>query len=285
MLFTRASLALRYFKHSHKLTDLACEAIQSGSCTSALVAGTNLIMAPSMTIAMTEQGVLSPDGICKTFDASADGYARGEAINAIYIKKLSDAIRDGDPIRAVIRATTSNADGNTSGMSVPSMESHEAMIRHAYKVAGITDYSRTAFVECHGTGTAVGDPLEVGAIANVFGGHKGVYIGSVKPNVGHSEGASGLTSVIKAVLALERKIIPPNINFCTPNPKIPFEESNLRVPTEPISWPAGFSERVSVNSFGIGGANAHVILDSASSLGAGYPDMPQEVVSLILLEN
>ncbi|KFZ23643.1 hypothetical protein V502_01879 [Pseudogymnoascus sp. VKM F-4520 (FW-2644)] len=253
-----------------------CEAIQSGSCNSAIVAGTNLIMAPSMTIAMTEQGVLSPDGTCKTFDATADGYARGEAINAIYIKKLSDAIRDGDPVRAVIRATASNADGKTSGMSVPSLESHEAMIRHAYKVAGISDHSRTAFVECHGTGTAVGDPLEVGAIANVFGGQKGVYIGSVKPNVGHSEGASGLTSIIKAVLALERKVIPPNINFCTPNPKIPFEEANLRVPTEPIPWPAGFSERVSVNAFGIGGANAHVILDSASSLGAGYSDRPQK---------
>ncbi|KFZ17687.1 hypothetical protein V501_01603 [Pseudogymnoascus sp. VKM F-4519 (FW-2642)] len=255
----------------------ACEAIHSGSCSSALVAGTNLIITPGMTIDMTRQGVLSPDGTCKTFDASADGYSRGEAINVIYIKKLSDAIHDGDPIRAVIRATASNCDGKTGGMSVPSLESHEAMIRHAYKIAGIKDYSSTAFVECHGTGTAVGDPLEVGAIANVFGGHKGVYIGSVKPNVGHSEGASGLTSIIKAVLALERKIIPPNINFCTPNPKIPFEEANLRVPTEPIPWPAGFSERVSVNSFGIGGANAHVILDSASSLGAGYSDTPQEV--------
>lgn len=237
-------------------------------------------MAPGMTIDMTGQGVLSPDGTCKTFDASADGYSRGEAINAIYIKKLSDAIRDGDPIRAVIRATASNCDGKTGGMSVPSLESHEAMIRHAYKIAGIEDYSSTAFVECHGTGTAVGDPLEVGAIANVFGGHKGVYIGSVKPNVGHSEGASGLTSIIKAVLALEKKVIPPNINFSTPNSRIPFKAANLRVPTEPVPWPAGFLERVSVNSFGIGGANAHVILDSASSVAVGYPNTPQEVVSL-----
>lgn len=238
-----------------------------------------------MTIAMTEQGVLSPDGTCKTFDAAADGYARGEAINAIYIKKLSDAIRDEDPIRAIIRATASNTDGKTSSMSVPSLESHEAMIRHAYMIAGIKDHSRTAFVECHGTGTAVGDPLEVGAIANVFGGHKGIYIGSVKPNVGHSEGASGLTSIIKAVLALERKIIPPNINFCTPNPKIPFEKKNLRVPTEPVSWPVGFSERVSVNAFGIGGANAHVILDSAHSFLGGCSDMTEEAVSFSFFRN
>jgi acyl transferase domain-containing protein len=233
-----------------------------------------------MTIAMTEQGVLSPDGRCKTFDAAADGYARGEAINAVYIKKLSDAIRDRDPIRAVIRATASNADGKTSSMSVPSLESHEAMIRDAYNAAGIKDHSRTAFVECHGTGTAVGDPLEVGAVANVFGGQKGVYIGSIKPNVGHSEGASGLTSVIKAVLALERKIIPPNINFCTPNPKIAFEEANLKVPTVPIPWPTEFSERVSINAFGIGGANAHVILDSASSLDDGYSHKFQDDVSV-----
>lgn len=241
-------------------------------------------MAPGMTIAMTEQGVLSPDGTCKTFDAAANGYARGEAINAIYIKKLSDAIRDGDPVRAVIRATASNSDGKTSSMSVPSLESHEAMIRHAYMVAGIKDHSSTAFVECHGTGTAVGDPLEVGAIANVFGGQKGIYIGSVKPNVGHSEGASGLTSIIKAVLALEKKIIPPNINFCTPSPKIPFEKENLRVPTEPISWPVGFSERVSINAFGIGGANAHVILDSANSFNAGCFEKTQEAASLSFLK-
>ena len=131
-----------------------------------------------MTIAMTEQGVLSPTGFCKTFDAKADGYARGEAINALYIKKLSDAIRDGDPVRAVIRATATNCDGKTPGMACPSSESHEAMMRRAYQAAGLKKLSQTAFVECHGTGTAVGDPLEASAIANVFG-QEGVWIGSV----------------------------------------------------------------------------------------------------------
>ncbi|KAL8836758.1 MAG: hypothetical protein Q9170_002787 [Blastenia crenularia] len=229
-----------------------------------VVAGTNLMMTPTMTIAMTEQGVLSPEGRCKSFDAQADGYARGEAINAVYIKKLSDAVRDGDPVRAVIRGTATNCDGKTPGMACPSSETHEAMMRRAYHTARLSDFSETAYVECHGTGTQIGDPLETAAIANVFG-HNGVIIGSVKPNVGHSEGASGVTSLIKAVLALEHKIIPPNINFSEPNPKIPWEKARLQVPVEPMAWPTN-RERASVNSFGIGGANAHVVIDSTSSL-------------------
>lgn len=156
----------------------ACQALYGGECASAIVGGTNMVLTPTMTIAMTEQGVLSPTGSCKTFDATADGYARGEAINAIYVKKLSDAIRDGNPIRAVIRATSANCDGKTPGISHPSSESHEEMIRRAYSVARLEDFSRTAFIECHGTGTPIGDPLEIHAIANVFG-DSGVYIGSV----------------------------------------------------------------------------------------------------------
>lgn len=156
----------------------ACQAIYSGECHSAIVAGTNMILTPTMTVAMTEQGVLSPSGLCKTFDAKADGYARGEAINAVYIKRLSDAIRDGDPVRAVIRATAINCDGKTPGIACPSSESHESMIRRAYQVARLPDLSKTAFVECHGTGTAVGDPLETAALANIFG-RNGIFIGSV----------------------------------------------------------------------------------------------------------
>lgn len=130
-----------------------------------------------MTLALSEQGIVSPTGTCKTFDASADGYARGEAINMIYIKKLSDAVEAGDPIRAVIRATAANSDGRTTGVTNPSPEAQEALIRRAYDVAGIRDFSQTAFVECHGTGTQVGDPLETAAVAKVFG-EKGVLITS-----------------------------------------------------------------------------------------------------------
>jgi acyl transferase domain-containing protein len=244
----------------------AARAIQAGDCTSAIIAGTNLILSPTMSIAMTEQGVLSPDGACKSFDILADGYARGEAINAIYIKRLSEALRDGDNIRSVIRATASNCDGKTPGITLPSSESHVSMMRRAYKEACL-DPTQTAFVEAHGTGTKIGDPLEATAIARVFGGEKGVYIGSVKPNLGHSEGASGVTSILKTVLALENSTIPPNINFSTPNPQIPFETSNMKVAIEPTPWPKVQAERASVNSFGIGGANAHVILDSPASMG------------------
>jgi acyl transferase domain-containing protein len=134
---------------------LACQDILSGDCTSAIVGGVNLIIAPRVTVAMTEQGVLSPTGSCKTFDADADGYARGEGVSAIYIKKLADAVRDGDPIRAVIRSTCVAADGKTPGLTMPSPQSHEKLMRRGHQLAGIHDFSKTAMMECHGTGTAV----------------------------------------------------------------------------------------------------------------------------------
>jgi len=206
-------------------------------------------------MAMIEHGALSPEASVKAFDAKADGYCRAEAINAIYIKKLNDAIRDGNSIRAVIRGPASNCDGKTPGMSNPSSEAHEALIRKTYEGAGITDYSKTAMVECHGTGTPVGDPLEANAVANVFG-ERGVYIGSVcppnpaarsgvlmlrlqvKPNIGHSEGASGLSSLIKAVLSLEHKIIIPNIKFNIPNPKSTFSNSANATPVQTLTSPS-----------------------------------------------
>ncbi|GKT70041.1 polyketide synthase [Colletotrichum tofieldiae] len=235
----------------------ACRDLHHGDCSSALVGGVNLILTPKDTAVMHQNGVLSPSGSCKSFDADADGFARGEGISAIYIKKLSDAMRDGDPIRAVIRSTCIAGNGRTPGLTTPNPEIHERLMRRGHKLAGITDLSKTAMVECHGTGTFVGDPLEVGAVANIWG-ENGIYIGSVKPNIGHGEGASGLSSVIKMVLALENSTIPPNINFKTPNPRIPWESAKLKVPTEPLPWPTDRFERVSVNSFGIGGSNAHV---------------------------
>ncbi|KAF7551441.1 hypothetical protein G7Z17_g5025 [Cylindrodendrum hubeiense] len=224
-------------------------------------------MEPSMTLDMNQKGVLSSSGSCKTFDAGADGYSRGEAINAILIKPLEDAIRDGDPIRAVIRSTAINSSGKTAHISYPSVDAQEALIRMAYKAAGIDDFSQTPFIECHGTGTRTGDPIEAAAIARVFGGH-GVYMGSVKQNVGHGEGASGLTSIIKAVLSLENEIIPPNVNLSNPNPKIDFQGYKFQVPVKPTPWPKGRHARISISSFGIGGSNAHAILESAASFGA-----------------
>lgn len=228
---------------------------------------------------MTEQNVLSKDGSCKTFSADANGYARGEAIAAVYIKRLDVALRDENPIRAVIRGTATNHNGKTPGMTVPSAEVQEALMRRAYKVAGITDFSKTGFVECHGTGTPVGDPIEASAVGRVFG-DSGVYIGSIKPNFGHTEGASGLLSVIKTVLALENSTIPPNIKFLRPNPAIPFQSAKLTVPTERTPWPPGRLERASVNSFGVGGTNTHAVIDSAASFNVSTvsnraPDEPQ----------
>ena len=134
---------------------LACQDVLTGECTSAIVGGINLIITPRTTVALTEQGVLSPSGQCKTFDADADGYGRGEGVSAIYIKKLSDAIRDGDPVRAVIRSTCVAADGKSFGFTMPNPESHEKLMRRGHQLAGIHDYSKTAMVECHGTGTPV----------------------------------------------------------------------------------------------------------------------------------
>ena len=170
---------------SSSLTALheACMALHSGECESAIVGGTNMILNPHMTAAMTEQGVLSPDGKCKSFDENANGYARGEGIVAIHIKKLSDAILDNDPIRAIIRSSCLNSDGQTSGLSQPNSESHEALIRRSHTLAGFSDFSKTAMIECHGTGTQVGDPLEAIAVGNVFGDH-GIYIGSVSICIG-----------------------------------------------------------------------------------------------------
>lgn len=212
-----------------------------------------------MSIALNDQGVLSPDGSCRTFDAAANGYSRGEAITSILIKRLDTALDQGSPIRSVIRATSVNYDGKGSSLGSPNPVAQEALIRQAYQSAGLDDFTQTAFVECHGTGTRAGDPLELVAIGNVFG-DAGVYIGSVKPNLGHSEAASGLTSLIKSVLALEHKTVPPNIKFDNPNPHIDFKSGRLKVPTQPIPWPQDREARISINSFGFGGSNAHVSL-------------------------
>lgn len=169
---------------SSSLTGLheACLALEAGECESSLVVGTSMLLDPQLTASLTAQGVLSPNGRCRSFDAGADGYARGEAIVAIHVKKLSDAIRDNDPIRAVIRASCANSDGKTAGLTQPNSESHAALIRRSHALAGISNLSQTAMVECHGTGTQVGDPMEASAVASVFGEY-GMLIGSVSRTV------------------------------------------------------------------------------------------------------
>ncbi|KAH7195357.1 polyketide synthase [Fusarium oxysporum] len=241
----------------------ACRAIQKGDASSAIIGGANMIMTPALTATMSSGEVLSPDASCKTFNAAADGYARAEAITAIYIKPLSDAIRDGNPIRAIVKGTAVNCDGKCVSLVTPNGAAHEALMRKAYRDVGL-DPKDTAFVEYHGTGTPTGDPIEATAVGKVFGEEKRVFITSVKPNLGHSEGSAGLSSVIKCVLALEHQTIPPNIKLENPNPNIPFSEYNLNVPLKPTPFPSDRQKRISINSFGIGGSNAHVILESYS---------------------
>ena len=160
---------------------LACEALQRGDCSSAIVGASNLLLSPEYFIALDNLHALSPDGSSKTFDTSANGFARADAVNAVYVKRLEDAVRDGNPIRAVIRGTAVNANGKTVGLTNPSSELQAALIQRAYIKAGITNIGDTPFVECHGTGTATGDPVEVAAVASVFG-DRSTYIGSVSSN-------------------------------------------------------------------------------------------------------
>ncbi|EKG16355.1 Beta-ketoacyl synthase [Macrophomina phaseolina MS6] len=222
----------------------------------------------SLFLAGAMKGASSLTGKCHTWDVKADGYIKAEGINAVMLKRLDDAVRDGDPIRAVIRGTSTNSDGRTPGIASPSAEAQALAIRAAYANAGITDYSQTSYLECHGTGTQAGDPTEVFGASAVFGADARktpLIIGSIKSNIGHSEPAAGISGVLKAVLALEHDVIPGNPTFITPSPKIDFEKLQVKASRTAIPWPKTALKRASVNSFGYGGSNAHVIIDEASA--------------------
>jgi acyl transferase domain-containing protein/NADPH:quinone reductase-like Zn-dependent oxidoreductase/NAD(P)-dependent dehydrogenase (short-subunit alcohol dehydrogenase family)/SAM-dependent methyltransferase/acyl carrier protein len=238
------------------------------------VIGCNLILGPDVTLSLANQGFLSPDGLCYSFDHRANGFARGEGVIAMLFKPLSKAIQDGDMIRAVVRGTGSNSDGHTPGLTQPSAEAQERLIRHVYTRAGL-DYENTRYFEAHGTGTPTGDPIEMRAIGRVFRNSRSteepLYVGSIKSNVGHLEGGAGLAGIVKSILILEKGIIPPNALFEKLNPDIDADFYHTQVPTKSITWPSTGVRRVSVNSFGMGGTNAHVVLDDAYSflLSAG----------------
>ncbi|KAF2004140.1 polyketide synthase-like protein [Amniculicola lignicola CBS 123094] len=245
---------------------LACQELQSGSVDMGLVAGCNIFFNPDSSAQLSDLNFLSPDAVCHSFDEKANGYARGEGFGVLVLKRLSQAIADGDVIRSIVRSTGCNQDGRTPGITQPSRQSQEDLMRETYCRAGL-DLSETRFFEAHGTGTPVGDPLEAGAISQVFSGCRTkadpIYIGTVKSNIGHLEGTSGLAGVIKTILALEEGIIPPNVYPKRINPKIAAEFDNIAFPTIPLPWPSPGLRRASVNSFGFGGTNSHVILDDA----------------------
>lgn len=227
--------------------------------------GCNLILTPEMTLKLDAAGVLGPDGRSYSFDHRANGYGRGEGFGAVVLKRVSDAIRDGDVIRAVIRNSSTNQDGRSPGITQPTRAGQAALIRHVYDRANL-DPALTRFAEAHGTGTPVGDPIEAGALADVFAPHRSpeepLYVGALKSNVGHLEGAAGVAAVIKGVLTLESGVIPGNMGFERRNPEI-RDAWNLAFPTAPTVWPQRGLRRMSVNSFGVGGSNAHVVMDDA----------------------
>ncbi|KAK2010479.1 putative polyketide synthase [Colletotrichum eremochloae] len=252
--------------------DVACRYLQAGEIEGAIIGGANIYMSPEhvMDWHMGSGGTASHSGKCHTFDAKADGYIKAEAINMVYIKRLSDALRDGDPIRAIIRGSAVNSDGWTAGIASPNSDAQAAAIRRAYENAGIKDLSLTGYVECHGTGTRAGDVIEVKGVSSVFREFRPkdmpLRIGSVKSNIGHSEPAAGISGLLKAILALEHGVIPGNPTFIDPNPNLNFDELRVLPSRTAIPWPSNTMKRASVNSFGYGGSNAHVIVDAAEGL-------------------
>ncbi|KAH8698986.1 putative polyketide synthase [Talaromyces proteolyticus] len=251
----------------------ACNALRNNEAEAAIVGGVNLVLTVDQHMNTAKLGVLSPTSTCHTFDETADGYGRADGVGAIYLKRLSDAVRDGDPIRGVLRSSAVNSNGKVPGVGIthPNLAGQEAVIRAAYSRGGNLDPKLTAYFECHGTGTPIGDPLEVHAVANAMNADRSIdepplAIGAVKTNIGHSEAASGLSAVIKAILAVEKGIIPPTRGVVNKNPKIDWKNWKVDVVREPTPFPAHLPvRRVSVNSFGYGGTNGHVIVESANS--------------------
>ncbi|KJK43524.1 hypothetical protein UK23_32885 [Lentzea aerocolonigenes] len=259
---------------------LAAQAIRNGECSQAVVGGVNVMLAPNMTIAESKGGFLSPDGRCKTFDSSANGYARGEGAGVVLIKPLSAAQADGDPIYALVRGTAVTQDGHTNGITVPNGASQEEAMRLAYARAGVSPHE-VQYVEAHGTGTPVGDPVEAAAIGRVLSTGRGegdsILVGSVKTNIGHLEAAAGVAGLIKTALSLKHGRIPAHLHLVDPNPAIPFDEFGLRVPTSLTDWPAtGGPRYAGVNSFGFGGTNAHALLQEAPAAPVPPPSADHE---------
>ncbi|AMW13429.1 polyketide synthase [Streptomyces qaidamensis] len=243
---------------------LACESLRAGESDAAIVAGVNLNILAEAAVAGERFGGLSPDGTTYTFDARANGFVRGEGGGAVVLKPLSRALADGDDVLGVIHASAVNNDGATPGLTVPGQETQERVLREAYERGGL-DPDAVQYVELHGTGTPVGDPVEAAALGAVLGtarsGAGPLRVGSAKTNVGHLEGAAGIVGLIKTLLALRHRRLPASLNFDTPNPVIPLAELGLEVQRETGDWPAPHRPLIAgVSSFGMGGTNAHVVL-------------------------
>lgn len=252
---------------------LGFEAVANGSATTALVGGVNVMLSPMTTIAMCKGHFLAPDGRSKTFDAAADGYGRGEGCGIVILKRLADAIRDGDRVYAVLRATGVNQDGRTDGMPMPNEEAQRRLCREVLTRAGLAP-GDIGYVEAHGTGTRAGDPLEARALGSVYGREREapLLVGSLKTNLGHMEAAAGVAGLIKGALSVYHREIFPIRRLGTPNPDIAFDDLNLEIAIANQGWPAAGPAHVAINSFGYGGTNAHAILSEWRPLADGGDD-------------
>ncbi len=261
---------------------LACQSLRDGESDVALTGGVNLILSPIFHIASSKLGTISPDGRCKTFDSSADGYGRGEGCGVVVLKRLADAQAQGDRILAVVRATAVNQDGKSNGLTAPNGLAQEKVIRQALGRANLSP-ADIGYVEVHGTGTQLGDPIEVEAIGRVMQGARPdgdrVILSSVKTNIGHLEAAAGISGFIKAVESLRHDAIPPHPSLRDPSPHIPWNDYPFRVVTELTPWPKGDRPRhAGVSSFGFSGTNAHVILGDAPVAPPRQPHAPRSEV-------
>ena len=244
---------------------LACQSLRAGECTMALAGGVNLMLGPSPSIFLSQAQALANDGRCKTFDASADGYGRSEGCGIVVLKRLSDALAAGDRVLAVVRGSAVNHDGRSAGLTVPNGAAQEAVIRGAMAEAGVEPH-QIGYVEAHGTGNVVGDPIEIRALDAVLGHDprrtEPLWIGAAKSNIGHCEVAAGVASLTKVVMALRHGTIPPHLHYRQANPRIAFDEIPARVPVRAVPWPQGGApRRAGINAFGLSGTNAHVVVE------------------------
>ncbi|QSQ15453.1 type I polyketide synthase [Myxococcus landrumensis] len=244
---------------------LACQSLRAGECSMALAGGVNLILSPHSSLRVARGDALAPDGRCKTFDARANGFVRGEGCGVVVLKRLSDAIAAGDPILALLRGSAVNQDGKSAGLTAPNMVAQTELLRQALKSAGL-ESADVDCIEAHGTGTSLGDPIEMEAIKAVYGQGRSeqrpLVVSAAKTNIGHLEAAAGIAGVIKAVLSLRHQTIPPLLHLQRVNPRIDLEGLPIVLPTFARAWPAtGRARRIAVSSFGASGTNAHVILE------------------------
>ncbi|HET6893581.1 MAG TPA: beta-ketoacyl synthase N-terminal-like domain-containing protein, partial [Pyrinomonadaceae bacterium] len=259
---------------------LACRSLRTGECDLALAGGVNLILTPALTEAFAKAHMMAADGRCKTFDAAADGYVRGEGCGVVVLKRLSDAYKDGDHIWAVVRGSAVNQDGRSNGLTAPNGPAQEAVIREALRDAGVSAFE-IGFVEAHGSGTPLGDPIEVGALKAVMladqNEEQHCGIGSVKTNIGHLEAAAGIAGLIKTVLALRYEEIPPNLHLDRLNPHISLAGTPFYIPSKCHPWTQGNRRRFAgVSSFGFGGTNCHVILQEAPVIASSVAESNEQ---------